>query len=98
MTPADPTTAERVEFAWHRSGLAFAGIGLAIVRRSMPDVPIRPGLVAVLIGIGVALAVAAVVWRTVAHRRPQTRLVQLRAATAGAVAIGVVALITAAVA
>jgi uncharacterized membrane protein YidH (DUF202 family) len=90
--PTDPGTAERLEFAWHRSGLAFAGIGLAIVRRSLPYVAARPTLGAVLITVGVTLTLAAVVWRAVAYQ-PRTRRAQLRLATGGALLIGVIALI-----
>jgi uncharacterized membrane protein YidH (DUF202 family) len=50
QAPADGTsadalgTAERVELAWQRTGLPLAAIGLAVVRRTLPAVPVRPAM------------------------------------------------------
>ena len=93
-TTTDPATAERLEFSWHRSGLAFAAIGLAIARRSIPSRPTRPTQGAVLLSVGIALTIAAVASRAVAHHQPPAQRTQLRLATGAALLIGVVAFIS----
>ena len=86
----DLGAAERVEFSWHRTALAMAGIGLVLVRRIVPSVPVRPGVGVLLIAVGVASGVAVVVWREYAERRNVSRRAHLRLITAGALALGVV--------
>jgi len=54
---------ERVELAWQRSGLAFAAIGVVLLRRTLPNVPVRPALAVALVvtaGIVVVGALALV--------------------------------------
>jgi len=93
----DRGVAERVEFAWHRTALALAGIGLVLVRRVVPAIPARPAIGVLLIAVGVVSAVGVVGWREYARRRGVSRRAHLRLVTAGAVLIGVVSFIVGAV-
>jgi uncharacterized membrane protein YidH (DUF202 family) len=88
----DVNTAERVEFAWHRSGLALAAIGLAIVRRTLPQIAARPTVGGVLIGVGVASTLAAALFRVHTQHGAITRRAQMRLISGAAIAIGVLAL------
>jgi uncharacterized membrane protein YidH (DUF202 family) len=90
---AEIGVAERVEFAWHRTALALAGIGLVLVRRIVPAIPVRPALGVFLIAVGVLSGAAVVAWREYAARRAVSRRAHLRLITGAAVAIGVVSLV-----
>ena len=89
----DLGVAERVEFAWHRTALALAGIGLVLVRRIVPAVPERPAIGVFLISVGVVSAAAVVAWREYAAHRAVSRRAHLRVITAATVAVGVVSLV-----
>jgi uncharacterized membrane protein YidH (DUF202 family) len=89
----DAGVAERVEFAWHRTGLALAGIGLVLVHRILPTVPARRAVGVFLIALGVVSTAAVVVWREYTARRPVARRVHLQLITAATVTIGVVAFV-----
>jgi uncharacterized membrane protein YidH (DUF202 family) len=91
----DLGSAERVEFAWHRTGLALAGIGLAVARRALPHVRARPAVGAVLIGVGVLAAIGATVFRLTMQRRPAGRRTHLRRATSAVLALGVLSFVIA---
>ena len=93
--PVDAGTADRTEFAWHRTGLALAGVGLAVVRRALPGVRARPALGALLIGLGVLVGVAAALFRLHVSRRPMSRRAHLRLSTAATLMIGALALVVA---
>jgi len=82
---------ERTELAWQRSGLAFAVIGVVLLRRALPNVPVRPGLAVTLIAVGGVAAVLGVVYRE-GRRRPVRRRTELRLAAAGAIGLGLAAL------
>jgi uncharacterized membrane protein YidH (DUF202 family) len=92
----DAATAERTEFAWHRTGLAIAGLGLAVVRRDLPGVRTRPAIGALLISMGTLTAVVAALFRLGAARRPISRRTHLRVATAVTLMIGMLAFAVAA--
>jgi uncharacterized membrane protein YidH (DUF202 family) len=87
----DAGTGERTEFAWHRTGLALAGIGLGVVRSALPAVRARPAVGALLIGVGTLLAVAAALARVYARRRGMSRRAHLRGATAATLIVGMLA-------
>jgi uncharacterized membrane protein YidH (DUF202 family) len=89
----DLGVAERVEFSWHRTALAMAGIGLVLVRRIVPSIPVRPGIGVFLIALGVVSGAAVVAWREYAERRNVSRRAHLRLITAGALVIGVVSFV-----
>jgi uncharacterized membrane protein YidH (DUF202 family) len=90
--PVDIGLAERVEFAWHRTGLSIAGIGVAILGRTLPQVPARPIVGVILLCIGGAFTLAAVVARARTRRLAPSRRAQMRLIAFGAVAIGLVVL------
>ncbi|HWW45973.1 MAG TPA: DUF202 domain-containing protein [Acidimicrobiia bacterium] len=95
--PAAPTggrpRGERVELAWERSGLAFAAIGVVLLRRTLPNVPVRPGLAVPLIIVGATAAVVGLVYREGLRGRAIHRRTELRLATGGAVCLGLLALV-----
>jgi uncharacterized membrane protein YidH (DUF202 family) len=90
-TPEQPR-GERAELAWQRSGLAFAAIGVVLLRRVLPNVPVRPGPAVTLIAVGVVAALLGVVYREGHRRRPVRRRTELRLAAAGAIGLGLAAL------
>jgi uncharacterized membrane protein YidH (DUF202 family) len=87
------SAAERVEFAWQRTGLALAGIGLLIVRRSLPEITTSPTVGMVLLGVGVLSTVSATVWHLLTRRRPVSLQTQMRLVTTAAVLIGMLAFV-----
>ncbi len=87
-----PPRGERVELAWERSGLAFAAIGAVLLRRTLPNVPVRTGLAIPLVVVGGGLAVVGVLYRERFRGRPIARRTELRFAVAGAIWLGLLAL------
>ena len=87
-----PPPGERVELAWERSGLAFAAIGVVLLRRTLPNVPVRTALAIPLIVVGGGVAAVSVVYRERWRGRPIRRRTELRFAVAGAIWLGLLAL------
>lgn len=89
---------DRVELAWNRSGLAFAAIGLVLLKRVLPDVPARPATAVPLLVGGLLAAVLAVIYREGLRNRTIPRRTELLLAASGAVFLGVLAFVVAVVA
>ncbi len=89
----DRDVMERTEFAWQRSALGLAGVGLLIVRRALPEVRARPAAGVLL---GLALAAAATLVRVYARRRPVSREAHMRLITGATLAFGALAFAVAA--
>ena len=83
---------ERVELAWARTGLAFAAIGVVLLRRTLPNVPVRAGLGIPLIVVGGVAASVGALSRERLRGRPIRRRTELRLAVAGAIWLGLLAL------
>jgi uncharacterized membrane protein YidH (DUF202 family) len=86
----DLGTAERVEFAWQRTGLPLAAIDVAVLRRTLPSSPVRSTTGVALVGVGVFTTLVAVVWSR-RRGRTATRRTHMRLATAAAVGFGLAA-------
>jgi uncharacterized membrane protein YidH (DUF202 family) len=87
------SAAERVEFAWQRTALALAGIGLLIVRRSLPQITTSSTVGIVLLGVGVMGTVSATLWHVLTRRHPVSLQTQMRVVTSAAMLIGVLAFV-----
>lgn len=81
-----------MELAWQRSSLAFAAIGVVLLRRTLPNVPVRPGIAVVLLAVGGLAALLGAVYREGFGGRPVRRRTELRLAVAGAIGLGLAAL------
>jgi len=88
---------ERTEFAWMRSGLALAAIGLVLLKRLLPLVGHRVAQGFIIIGLGMAFAAIGVAFER--HRRhhelPSRSALKLVAAATAV--IGLAALVLAVV-
>ncbi len=93
VNSADASAADRVVFAWHRSGLAFAGIGLALLRHTLPKISARPTVGVILISVGLVSTVAALLIGDRTRRPVMTLRTQMRLITGGTIAIGALALL-----
>jgi uncharacterized membrane protein YidH (DUF202 family) len=89
--PVETSPVQRVELAWHRSGLAFAAIGAALLRRELPNVPARPAGAVALIAVGSLAALVAVLYRERLRRHPISRRMEILLVAIGAVGLGMVA-------
>jgi hypothetical protein len=80
---------ERLEFAWHRSGLTLAAIGLAVVRQTLPAAGARAVVGPVLLAVGLFSMVAA----TLARSHLTSRQARVRVLTVAGIGSGALALL-----
>ena len=89
--PLVTSRSERVELAWHRSGLAFAAIGVALLERELPNIPARPAAAVWLIAGGSLAALVAVLYRTGLRRHQVSYQTEMLLVAMGAAALAVLA-------
>jgi hypothetical protein len=80
---------ERLEFAWHRSGLTLAAIGLAVVRQALPTAGSRAVVGPGLLAVGLFSMVAA----TIARHHLTSHGARVRVLTVAGVVTGALALL-----
>jgi len=88
---------ERTEFAWVRSGLALAVIGLLLLKRLLPLVGHRVAQGFIIIGLGLAFAAIGVAFERHRRHRELPSRSALKLVSLATVVIGVAALVLAVV-
>jgi uncharacterized membrane protein YidH (DUF202 family) len=88
---------ERTEFAWVRSGLALAVIGLLLLKRLLPLVGHRVAQGFIIIGLGVSFAAIGVAFERHRRHRELPSRSALKLVSLSTVVIGLAALVLAVV-